>query len=359
MDVDNLLPDFEADNALPEGQPFPESVPLKVSQQAFARPSSELSEAQEEEVSAEAPLIRNRRGPRVLPMDMTQELRSAQLLQWNNEYVENMATASYHKLQHKLPSQARKNAAAWLFGSGIGGVGVGIGSLKLPSPLDMFAGDKLMEAMTGVEVSVAGKKRNRSDDDDHSSESEERRFRPRSDDGKQIGRGESLVLKDNDMLPQFDDMVMLYHLSCNSKDLTIRRMSKLVEKQCPYSKTTPLKCLGTSAPPFTALVKGPAKLLAKDPDKDPLFVAMDSLAALEVSPVPAKALSVNYLSCLIPWIVAPVVLPAPVPSLVAVAPSLDSEASSSPLLMEVKMKGYVSLMTKALKNSSSTALLLR
>ena len=208
MDINPDLPDFEIGNALPDGQAFPAYEPRTTSQQAPAKSSSVSSEDEE---SAEAPLMRNRRGPRVLPMDMTQELRGAQLLQWNNEYLENMATAAWHKLQHKLPSQAKRNAAAWVYGSGIGGVGSGIGSMKLPSPLHMFAGDKLREALTGAEVSAAGKKRSRSDEDDHSSESEERRLRPRSDEGEQIGRRENLIQEDNDMQPQFDDTVVLLY----------------------------------------------------------------------------------------------------------------------------------------------------
>lgn len=215
MDLDSALRDMEAGDhgeVLPAAEPFPETAAPAASQQGFLKSTSVQEQEEELSESAEALLNRRCRGPRALPMDATQELRGSHLTNWNNNYVQNMVEASRQKMHHKLPYQAKKNAAAWVFGSGIGGVGLGMGSSKLPSPLDMFAGDKLMEALTAVELNVAGKKRGRSDEEDHESESEGRRTRLRSDEGEQVGRGDDLMLGDNGLPPLFEDTVSLAKL---------------------------------------------------------------------------------------------------------------------------------------------------
>ena len=237
MDLDSALRDMEAGdhgNILPAVEPFPEMAAPAAGQHGFLKSISVQVEDEELSESAEAPLNRRPRGPRVLPMDATQELRGSHLTDWNNNYVQNMAAASHQKLLHKLPYQAKKNAAAWVFGSGIGGVGLGLGSSKLPSPLDMFAGDKLMEALTGVELSVARKKRGRSEEEDRESESEGRRTRLRSDEGEQVGRGNGLMLDDNGLPPLFEDTV-------SSVELYVQPISSpLIEHRgrpgsCPFA----------------------------------------------------------------------------------------------------------------------------
>ena len=190
-------------NVLPEAEPFPEMAAPIVPPPSLLKPASIASEPEE---SAEALM---KRRPRILPMDMTQELRSSQLAQWNNQYLENMVKASHHKLQHKLPYQAKKNAATWVFGSGIGGVGAGLGSSKLASPLELFAGDQLRQALMGLDLSITSKKRPRTDDEGHTSDSEERRLRRRSDEGSQIGRGDELAQDETGMPPLFDDTVKI------------------------------------------------------------------------------------------------------------------------------------------------------
>ena len=174
--------------------------------QNFLKSSSEVP-GEESSDFAEAAQARRRRGPKPLPTDAVPELRNSDLAQWNTDYLANMAEASRLKQLHKLPAQARKNAAQWVFGIGLGGAGTDSRPYKLQGPLDMFAGDKLMEALTGIEVSVVGRKRGRGEEDEQSSGSEERRVRLRSEDGEQIGRGEGLDLGEDGMLPLFDDTV--------------------------------------------------------------------------------------------------------------------------------------------------------
>ena len=209
IDLDTDFPRYGDDvNVLPEAEPFPAMGIRTAAEPGFLKSSSSVvPEEEPSSESAEAPQQRKHKAAKVLAIDMTQGLRNADLAQWNNEYLSNMVIAAQAKQQHKLPSQSRKNADFWVTGTGIGGVGSGLGTSKLQSPLDMFAGDKLMRALTGVEATPIGKKRTRGDEDDRGSDSEERRVRAREEGDDQIGRGDGLALDEDGTLPMFDDGV--------------------------------------------------------------------------------------------------------------------------------------------------------
>jgi len=226
---------------------------------SFLKSSSEVP-GEEEDESAEAPHVRKGRGRRALPLDTVTELRNSDLAQWNTDYVTNMDEAARHKAQHKQVVQAKKNAAAWVFGNGLGGVGTGFSIPGLRSPLDMFAGEKLYEALTGIQINIAGRKRGRDDEEGESSGSEGRRTRPRSDDEEQVGRGEGQNLGDDDMLPQFDDNVSCFAVTRSHLADQIRQ-SNLAEMLLPYLKNSHPRCLGTSLPHFVAHAKAPVKAL--------------------------------------------------------------------------------------------------
>ena len=201
MDLDLDLPPLDDDGIiLPEAEAFPEMGPQVQAQLGFLRSSLAAPDDEESSESAEAPQRRKAREPRELTVDIPQGLRNADLAEWNNNYIANMTTASHNKSQHKAPAQSKKNAAFWVFGAGIGGVGSGIGSSKIPSPLDMFAGDQLMQALTGVEASGLGKKRSRAGEGDDESDSEVRRVRLREGDGEQTGRGQEIIQDDDDAM---------------------------------------------------------------------------------------------------------------------------------------------------------------
>lgn len=206
LDLAAELPRYGEDfNLLPEAEPFPEMGSRAAPEPGFLKSSSSVvPEGEPSSESAEAPQRHRPKATKVLTMDVTQELRNADLAQWNSEYLENMLVAARVKQQHKLPSQSKKNASFWVVGNGIGGVGSGLGTTKMQSPLDMFAGDKLMEALTGVEGTAAGKKRMRSSEDDGSS-NEERRVKAREAGYAQVGRGEGLTPDDDNALPRVGD----------------------------------------------------------------------------------------------------------------------------------------------------------
>ena len=200
LDLDIDLPRLDDDHGiLPEAEAFPATAPQAPAETGFLRSSSEAP--QESSESAEAPARRRVAAPKYLPMDQLKSLRNNDLASWNNNYVLNMAGAAQAKKQRKVAVLAKRNAAFFVYGAGIGGVGQGLGDSKLPSPLDMFAGDRLMTALTGLEPAPAGRKRSHAgEEEEHGSDSEGRRVRARDDDGNEVGRGDNLALGEEDTM---------------------------------------------------------------------------------------------------------------------------------------------------------------
>ena len=189
MELD--LPRFDDEEViLPDAEPFPEMAP-----------PSEAARERESSQSAEAPLQRKARAPKLLPVDERPELHNSDLAQWKTDYATNMLEAKETKQLSKAASLAKRNAAFWIYGTGIGGVGAGLGSSMLKSPLDMFAGEAMMEALTGIQnSSTLRKRRHNEEEDDDDSDSEARRVRMRDDD-REMGRGDQMVLNyDDDMM---------------------------------------------------------------------------------------------------------------------------------------------------------------
>ncbi len=196
MDLGHDFPRMDDDDLiLPTAEPFPAMI---IQGGNLRTASSEARQEDESSESAEARLPRKPRAPRELPVDERQELHNADLADWKANYADNMSLAVEAKKNHKAPSLAKKNAAFWVVGAGIGGVGTGLGISKLQSPLDMFAGDSMMEALTGFETTMAGLKRGREGEEDLGSDSEARRVRMRDGESDQIGRGDGLILNEDE-----------------------------------------------------------------------------------------------------------------------------------------------------------------
>lgn len=160
--------------------------------------------------SAKAPAKRHKpRQKKPLAKDNTTELRNADLILWQKEYLTHMAIASVTHTQKRESAHAKKNADAWVIGNGLNNVGQGIGSSKLPSPLAMFSGASLMAKITGKpirEAKIKGKKGSKRGspidvEEEHSSAAK----RARQDDGftfeDEVGRG------------NFDDEIIMHESS--------------------------------------------------------------------------------------------------------------------------------------------------
>lgn len=156
-----------------------------------------------EESSSEptnVPLRRKRRALKELTRDNTTELRHADLTRWNNNYIANMIDETRAKLQHRAPAISKKNATFWVYGSGIGCIGSRTAGDNLNNPLSIFAGEALMEALTGV-ASVSVRRKRVHEDSNRRFESEGRRVRMREDDGERVAYGDQMPLNDDETLP--------------------------------------------------------------------------------------------------------------------------------------------------------------
>lgn len=231
LDLDLDLPRFDDDEEMgPPPEPFPPMAPEAPAEPSFLRSSSTAPQEESSE-SAEAPARRRPRAPKVLGMDQQKSLRNADLASWNNNYIANMAEATRIKQQHKIPTLAKKNAYHWVFGAGIGGIGAISAGSSVPNPLDMFAGDSLMALVTGAAPPTAGRKRSHTEDEEHETDSEGRRVRARDAEDDQVGRGDEVILPDDDTmgLPLDDDVSPHPPLPSHlTSPLTLSRTSKSV-----------------------------------------------------------------------------------------------------------------------------------
>ncbi|KAF2098118.1 hypothetical protein NA57DRAFT_76913 [Rhizodiscina lignyota] len=193
MDVD--LPSVGDDyDILPDAPPF-ETPPRP---EAHHSPSARVSEEDEISSSVAAPQ-RRRKAPKILSIDEATQLRNSDLARWNNEYAENMAVATRHKMNHKAPLQAKLNAEEWILGVGLGGVGRGIGNSNVNSPLDIFSGASLYKALTGDNLTTIGQKREHDATIADEEDVERRRVRPRTEKlEEELGRGAGETFDDHD-----------------------------------------------------------------------------------------------------------------------------------------------------------------
>lgn len=199
---------------LPDAEAFP-GIVSQVPTADNIRSLSEVLEEESSSASADALLRPRRRAPKALPYDNAPELRNADLAYWNDNYVSNMANDTHAKMQHRATKISKQNAAFWVGGCGVGGTGSAIRNTSLNNPLNMFAGDALIEALTGVVASITGRKRNR-DEGDRGSDSEERRVRMRDAVDDQLGRTIELPMSEGEVLaiPGEDvSFIIIYFLS--------------------------------------------------------------------------------------------------------------------------------------------------
>ena len=124
-----------------------------------------------------------------LQMDEQTAFRNTELAQINNEYLQNMALILKQKAQNKVPAQAKKTAAFWVFGQGIGSVGVGLGASHIVHPLHVFSGDELLGFLHFEQSKRGARKRGRPSDEESDSETGRRVRRARGESEEQTGRG--------------------------------------------------------------------------------------------------------------------------------------------------------------------------
>ncbi|KAI2787234.1 hypothetical protein POX_f07597 [Penicillium oxalicum] len=149
----NLRMDTNEDILLPA--PVEEQVtqPLPVQQntESTLRSSVEMRMLEDGEIerAAETRARQRIRRAKVISSDNSTTLRNTDLARWNDEYAANMAQVLKQKNQNKLASLSKKNAEFWVFGLGIGSVGLGLGQHREEGPLNHYSGDALHGLISG------------------------------------------------------------------------------------------------------------------------------------------------------------------------------------------------------------------
>ncbi|KAH0533852.1 hypothetical protein FGG08_007522 [Glutinoglossum americanum] len=192
---------------LPDAEPFPEMATPTAKAHNVLEASSPPKRAREEgesSESAESTPLRKRRALKIYRLDTGIELRNADLGQWNREYLSNMAEATKKKEGFKAPSRAKKNAAFWVFGNGIGGVGYGVGISKMKNrAFDGFFGQNLLDSLFPDASGQAGQEHDNKGRDTKS-DSGGGWANPRVVDSDQVGRGDDMMLDRDEMGRTFD-----------------------------------------------------------------------------------------------------------------------------------------------------------
>lgn len=132
------------------------------------------------ETSEETAAVRMRRRAnathKVIPLDTAMELHNSDLARWHKEYLANMEAVLRNKDAGRAVTLAKKNAEFWMLGRGNMG------------PLSMFQGTRLIEALTGIDLSGSGQKRQR-DEGYETDENRRKRSRGEGPLSDQIARG--------------------------------------------------------------------------------------------------------------------------------------------------------------------------
>ncbi|KAI4848669.1 hypothetical protein E4T44_03805 [Aureobasidium sp. EXF-8845] len=186
---DDPLPVYQDDIDMQDVEPFaPRNTVQQADSDAGAPTQEEQPQSQISSTTASAPAVRTR-VPKPLPRDQELELHNSDLQTWDREYLDNQSRAVQQKLQNKTIVLARKNANFWVLQNGIGGLGSAYQGVEthMPEPLRIFSGTALLEALTGIQLSLAGTKHPRAIDGDP--EEDERRFRTRSN-SREVGRAQ-------------------------------------------------------------------------------------------------------------------------------------------------------------------------
>ncbi|KAI9037706.1 Rad21/Rec8 N terminal domain protein [Aspergillus affinis] len=140
--------------------------------------------------AAEATMRQPRRRPiQLIPLDSSTVLQNTELVNQMDKYLHNMASALEQRQQNQISLQAKENAAFWVFGKGIGSVGIGVGVTQFAHPLQLFSGEELYDNLSPLGMPKK-RKRGRPAGKNGDVESESRRVRAREELEEQVGRGD-------------------------------------------------------------------------------------------------------------------------------------------------------------------------
>jgi meiotic recombination protein REC8, fungi type len=187
----------------------PEGPNEKVNKELSEAPP-ELQKEQTTETSKEGseykevtPARKKHRNRQILKDDVLQ-IRKSTLKIWNDSYLSKMQDDRRRMAIRKAKRRSKNMATYFVYRSGIGNIGAGIGQTGFTHPLaQLFSGDAFLKSLQNrMDDSVAHKARGIKRSYSHSTSSnadyERRRTRIRLEEGSQIGRGDFQGLEDQD-----------------------------------------------------------------------------------------------------------------------------------------------------------------
>lgn len=164
--------------------------------------------------AADATMRRTRqRQAKAIPTDTETVLQNIELADLMHKYLQNMAIAWERQQNNQFSLQAKQNAAFWVFGKGIGSVGIGVGVTRFTHPLHLFSGQELYDTLSPFAMPKK-RKRGRPSGKDNDEESEMRRVRAREEAEEHIGRG------DDNVGVNWQEVCKLLHRSVTSNTFT-------------------------------------------------------------------------------------------------------------------------------------------
>ncbi|KAK5705288.1 R8 protein [Elasticomyces elasticus] len=182
--------------------------PTNQSATAHDNAGAQVLESHTTTSTASAPMAatrrRNKPASKVLVADTAMELRNGDLARWNTNYISNMQEAARHKFVSRAAAIAKENAKMWVMG-GVGGWGQA--DTIVNGPLGMFSGAKLLEALTGLDLTGSGEKRSRDAITAAGDDGDDDRARKRSRvegelSSDEVGRGVDHQYADDGYMPQ-------------------------------------------------------------------------------------------------------------------------------------------------------------
>ena len=201
----NFDPIFDDDMPLlPDAEPFP-----------IRQEDSTLASLEQQEMAAgpvTVPMRERARKVRDIPFDDSTMLRSKDLANWKDHYLDNMAEATRARQTRQHASKAQKDAKQSILGVGIGHAGMSIGSVDAANPLAMFSGDALVNFFREASPTNSQKR-------DHDSlsegepDSDSKRQRVRAEDAEIGLHGQGLL---DDDVPMYMSDVRLCLLSVHT-----------------------------------------------------------------------------------------------------------------------------------------------
>lgn len=175
----------------------------------------------DENMDQNAVSSRKHRSPKTIKIDPLTQISRDELLRWDHEYLENMSRLEVQKANVKSQAQARKNAASWITGRGIGSIGMGLGDHGLGHPLETFCGDSLLVALSDEPLVIDRSRKRGSSEVLHEEDEEghDRNVRRRvSDDGVEVGlaRSHELAMQEVSCKCFLISMALTLFLGCRT-----------------------------------------------------------------------------------------------------------------------------------------------